>query len=105
MLRADLICFADETFNTEEELLLFDPNATWKKTLLPGGTYTMRELLVPIFQHGECKYESPSVKEIAEFCRQEKRRFGMRQNVSSIHIRYMVGSFPKTVRYKNQAAE
>ena len=74
MLRADLICFADETFNTEEEdLLLFDPNATWKKTLLPGGTYTMRELLVPIFQHGECKYESPSVKEIAEFCRQEKK--------------------------------
>ena len=72
MLRADLICFADETFNTREELLLFDPNATWKKTLLPGGTYTMRELLVPIFQHGECKYESPSVKEIAEFCRQEK---------------------------------
>lgn len=95
MLRADLICFADETFNTEEEdLLLFDPNATWKKTLLPGGTYTMRELLVPIFQHGECKYESPSVKEIAEFCRQEKRRFGMRQNVSSIHIRYM-WIFPK----------
>ena len=74
MLRADLICFADETFNTEEEdLLLFDPNATWKKTLLPGGTYTMRELLVPIFQHGECKYESPSVREIAEFCRQEKK--------------------------------
>ena len=72
MLRADLICFADETFNTGEDLLLFDPNATWKKTLLPGGTYTMRELLVPIFQHGECKYESPSVKEIAEFCRQEK---------------------------------
>ena len=72
MLRADLICFADETFNTEEDLLLFDPNATWKKTLLPGGSYTMRELLVPIFQHGECKYESPSVKEIAEFCRQEK---------------------------------
>ena len=72
MLRADLICFADETFNTEEALLLFDPNATWKKTLLPGGSYTMRELLVPIFQHGECKYESPSVKEIAEFCRQEK---------------------------------
>ena len=72
MLRADLICFADETFNTGEDLLLFDPNATRKKTRLPGGTYTMRELLVPIFQHGECKYESPSVKEIAEFCRQEK---------------------------------
>ena len=34
MLRADLICFADETFNTEEEdLLLFDPNAGKKDAL------------------------------------------------------------------------
>ena len=72
MLRADLICFADEVYDPEEDLLLFDPNATWKKTLLKGGTYTMKELLQPIFIHGECKYESPSVKEIAEFCRQEK---------------------------------
>ena len=32
----------------------------------------MRELLVPIFQHGECKYESPSVKENAAFCKEEK---------------------------------
>ena len=29
-LRADLICFADETYDTSEELLLFDPNETWK---------------------------------------------------------------------------
>ena len=49
-----------------------DPNATWKKTRLEGGTYTMKELLVPVFQRGECKYTSPSVKEIAAFCRQEK---------------------------------
>ena len=67
------ICDCMNYITEEEDLLLFDPNATWKKTLLPGGTYTMRELLVPIFQHGECKYESPSVKEIAEFCRQEKK--------------------------------
>lgn len=44
-LRADLICFADETYDTSEELLLFDPNETWKKTRLPGGSYTMREML------------------------------------------------------------
>ena len=72
MLRADLICFADEVYDPEEDLLLFDPNATWKKTLLKGGTYTMKELLQPIFIHGECKYESPSVKEIAAFCKEEK---------------------------------
>ena len=71
-LRADLICFADETFDESEDLLLFDPNATWKKTRLEGGTYTMREILKPIFINGECIYHSPSVKEIAAYCKQEK---------------------------------
>ena len=71
-VKADLICFADEIFDTDEDMLLFDPIETWKKTKLPGGSYTMREILVPIFRNGECIYNSPSVKEIAEYCRQEK---------------------------------
>ena len=71
-LKADLICFADETFDPSEDLLLFDPIETWKKTRLPGGSYTMREMMVPIFRNGECIYQSPSVKEIANYCRQEK---------------------------------
>ncbi len=71
-IRADLICFADETFDTDQDLLLFDPNATWKKTRLPGGSYRMLEILKPVFVNGECVYESPSVMEIAAFCRQEK---------------------------------
>lgn len=72
-LRADLICFANETFDESEDLLLFDPEATWKKTKLPGGSYRMKELLKPIFIHGECIYHSPSVKEIAAFCKEEKK--------------------------------
>ena len=71
-MRADLICFVDETFDPSEDLLLFDQNATWKKTRLTGGSYTMKEILRPIFINGECKYQSPTVKEIADFCRQEK---------------------------------
>lgn len=71
-MRADLICFADETYDTSKDLLIFDPNATWKKTKLIGGTYTMREILKPIFINGECIYESPSVMEIAAYCKEEK---------------------------------
>ncbi len=71
-IRADLICFADETFDTDQDLLLFDPNATWKKTRLPGGSYRMQEILKPVFVNGECVYESPSVMEIAAYCRREK---------------------------------
>ena len=71
-MRADLICFAEEVFDENEDLMLFDPNATWKKTLLEAGTYTMRELLKPVFIKGECFYESPSVMEIAAYCKEEK---------------------------------
>ena len=71
-IKADLICFADETFDENDDLLLFDPIETWKKTRMKRGTYTMREMLVPVFINGECVYHSPSVMEIAEYCRQEK---------------------------------
>ena len=71
-IKADLICLIGETFDEKQSLKLFDPNAPWKKTTLAGGSYTMKELLVPIFQNGECIYESPSVMEIQQFCSQQK---------------------------------
>ena len=45
--------------NESDDLTIFDPQATWKKSTLAGGTYTMRELLVPIFIKGQCVYKSP----------------------------------------------
>lgn len=72
-VKADLICFVGEKYDTGSDLLLFDSIETWKKTKLPGGSYTMREILVPVFKNGECVYKSPSVKEIAAYCRQEKK--------------------------------
>ena len=71
-VKADLICLADESFDESRDLRLFDPVETWKKTKLPGGSYTMRELLVPIFQKGTCVYETPPVMEIREYCNKEK---------------------------------
>ena len=68
---ADLICLEEETLDTSEELLLFDPLDTWKKTLLPADTYYTKELLVPIFKNGNCVYQSPSVMEIREYCKEE----------------------------------
>ena len=50
---------------------LFDPIETWKKTTLAGGTYTMKELLVPVFRKGECVYTSPSVMELRQFCKDD----------------------------------
>ena len=70
-IKADLICLVDEEFSENEPLLLFDPLEPWKKTKLKPGTYTMRELLKPIFVDGECVYESPKVMDIREYCQKE----------------------------------
>ena len=68
---ADLICLADEVYDENKSLLLFDPIETWKKTHLSPGSYEMRELLVPVFKDGVCVYQSPKVMEIRDYCRQE----------------------------------
>ena len=71
-IKADLITLEDEVFTEDQPLTLFDPLATWKRTRLEAGTYTIRELLVPVFKDGECVYESPSVMDIQAYCTQEK---------------------------------
>ena len=70
-IKADLICLVGETFNENTPLLLFDPTEPWKKTKLAPGTYTLREIMVPIFQNGTCCYASPKVMDIRLYCQQE----------------------------------
>ncbi|MEE1032713.1 MAG: nicotinate phosphoribosyltransferase [Ruminococcus sp.] len=70
-IRADLICLAEEKFDPTKDMIVFDPIETWKKTKIKGGTYTMRELLVPIFKKGLCCYTSPSVMEMRTICERE----------------------------------
>ena len=70
-IKADLIALVDETYSDSDDLMLFDPLATWKKTYLKAGTYTIKELLVPIFIDGKCVYESPKVMDIRSYCMDE----------------------------------
>lgn len=70
-VKADLICLADEAYSENEDLLIFDPIETWKKTKLKAGTYTLREILVPIFKSGKCVYKSPKVMDIRKYCMEE----------------------------------
>ena len=48
---------------------IFDPNATWKTKTLTN--FTAKELLVPVFRNGVCVYDSPSIQEIAAYCREQ----------------------------------
>lgn len=71
-IKADLICLADEKFDPEETMVIFDPVDTWKKTKVLSGTYELRELLVPVIKDGKSVYKSPSVMELRDYCKQEQ---------------------------------
>lgn len=70
-IKADLICLNNEIFDEKDPLLLFDPIEPWKKTKLKAESYTLREIMVPIFIDGNCVYKSPKVMDIRAYCQQE----------------------------------
>ena len=66
---ADELCVYDEFVDDTKPHTIFDPNATWKiKTLTD---FTARELLVKVFENGECVYDCPDIEEIAAYCREQ----------------------------------
>ena len=66
---ADYMTVYDETVNENEPLMLFDPYATWKTKNVCN--FEARELLVPVFLKGKRVYQSPSLKEIQSYCKQQ----------------------------------
>lgn len=67
--RGDVITVAGETIPEQDEYVIFDPNAVWKKTKVTN--YTVKNLQVPVFKEGKCVYESPSIEEIRAYCKEQ----------------------------------
>lgn len=63
---ADLLCVWDEVIDESEPLEIFDPNETWKKKIFTD--YSLRSLLIPIFERGKCVYKCPPVAEVRNYC-------------------------------------
>ncbi len=66
---ADYIALHDEEFDFSAPIELFDPTYTWKRKTITD--YTAVELLKPIFINGELVYESPSLSEMRDYCRDQ----------------------------------
>ena len=66
---ADYMTVHDEVVDENEPLMLFDPYATWKTKNVCN--FQARELLVPVFLNGERVYESPALKDIQTYCKQQ----------------------------------
>ncbi len=66
---ADYMTVYDEVVDENEPLMLFDPYATWKTKNVCN--FEARELLVPVFLNGKRVYESPALKDIQTYCKQQ----------------------------------
>jgi len=66
---ADYLCVYDETVDDSQDIVIFDPESTWKRKKVYN--YNARELLVPIFKNGELVYQLPSLQEIQDYCKKE----------------------------------
>lgn len=63
---ADYVADFSETVDPEEPVVLFDPNAVWKKKTVQH--FDAVNLLEPIFVKGKCVYEQPTLPEIQTYC-------------------------------------
>ncbi|MGM9668843.1 MAG: nicotinate phosphoribosyltransferase [Faecousia sp.] len=66
---ADYLCVYDEVVDDSKDMMIFDPDATWKtKTVY---NFTAKELQVPIFRNGELVYKCPTLPEIRKYCMEQ----------------------------------
>ena len=66
---ADVIALMEEEIPEEDGYTIFDPDNVWKKKNL--SDFYAKELLVQIFKDGECIYDSPDIKEIRDYCKEQ----------------------------------
>ncbi len=71
-IKADLLALEEEVFTEDMDLHIYDTNAKWKSMQLPTGTYTLRELLIPVIVDGKQVYECPETMDIQAYCNKEK---------------------------------
>lgn len=66
---ADVITLHDEEIDDSKPYEIFHPLYTWKRKTVKNFYAT--KLLVKIFDKGQCVYESPSVSEIRDYCKEQ----------------------------------
>lgn len=66
---ADILTTVDEIIDETKPYELFDPEFTWKRKTVTN--FYAKKLLNKIFDKGICVYESPRLKDIKAFCKEQ----------------------------------
>lgn len=70
-MKADVIILEGEEIDPEQDLALKSDRAPWRTRTIPGGSFTVRKMLVPIFQKGQLVYQLPALPEIMTYADQQ----------------------------------
>lgn len=71
MAIADLLTLEDEVIDTTQDLTIYHPMSRWKYKVISANTYTVRDMLVPIFKDGKLVYDLPTLEEIRAYSEKE----------------------------------
>lgn len=71
MAIADLLTLEDEVIDTTQDLTIYHPMSRWKYKVILANTYTVRDMLVPIFKDGKLVYNLPTLEEIRAYSEKE----------------------------------
>lgn len=66
---ADVLTTENESIDNEKTYSLFDPDFTWKRKTVDN--FVAREMLVKVFEKGECVYNVPSLDDVCNYCNEQ----------------------------------
>lgn len=100
MALADYITLRDETVDDSDDIVIFDPNAVWKRKRL--SNFQAVCLLEHVCDQGNIIYTSPALKEIREYCLMEMDKLWDELKRFENPHKYYVDLSPKLFELKHE---
>lgn len=67
----DVMTIHGEVLNPKDDITIYHQMNSWKNKTIPGGSYRVVDLLIPIFIHGKLVYDAPALTQIRAYSEQE----------------------------------
>lgn len=68
---ADIMTIHGEVLDTNQDLTIYHQMNSWKNKTFKAGSYTLKDLLIPVIVKGQLVYDAPNLKEIRAYSEQE----------------------------------
>lgn len=97
---ADILVLYDEVMDESKDLTIYHPQDIWKYKTFTRGTYTVKKMLVPIFNEGKLVYDCPSIEAIRLYCEQDHETMWSELNRFEFPQEYYVDLSEKLLNLK-----